>query len=179
MDTSPVAVGIDVARDQLDIALGSEGETWSVGNDEAGIRTSSRPSGGAAASSLCSRLGSSRSSPREFVRKCAPFRTLRPGSASSTGSCLSSPTPHPRRTEVNRHQAEEQVRKTGCPPTAQIWVSLDTGQAHGVRRPSLGPQRPLHGGRRGVPPQPRAPHLLRAPAGPGQTAQARPHRLRG
>lgn len=39
MDTAPISVGIDVAKDQLDVALGSDGETRSVGNDEAGIRT--------------------------------------------------------------------------------------------------------------------------------------------
>jgi transposase len=38
MDTAPVWVGIDVAKGQLDVALGAEGSTWSVPNDEAGIR---------------------------------------------------------------------------------------------------------------------------------------------
>jgi hypothetical protein len=37
MDTAPVSVGIDVAKEQLDVALGAEGSTWSVPNDEAGI----------------------------------------------------------------------------------------------------------------------------------------------
>lgn len=39
MNTPPVWVGIDVAKDQLDIALGGDGESWSVSNDEAGIQT--------------------------------------------------------------------------------------------------------------------------------------------
>ena len=38
MDTAPVWIGIDVAKDQLDVAVGSEGDAWSVRNDEAGIR---------------------------------------------------------------------------------------------------------------------------------------------
>jgi transposase len=38
MDTAPVWIGIDVAKEQLDVALGAEGSTWSVPNDEAGIR---------------------------------------------------------------------------------------------------------------------------------------------
>jgi transposase len=38
MDTAPVWVGIDVAKEQLDVALGAEGSTWSMPNDEAGIR---------------------------------------------------------------------------------------------------------------------------------------------
>jgi hypothetical protein len=38
MDTGPVGVGIDVAKEQLDVALGAEGSTWSMPNDEAGIR---------------------------------------------------------------------------------------------------------------------------------------------
>lgn len=37
METSPLWIGIDVAKEQLDIAIGAEGESWSVANDEAGI----------------------------------------------------------------------------------------------------------------------------------------------
>lgn len=37
METTPVWVGIDVAKGQLDVALGAEGETTSLSNDEAGI----------------------------------------------------------------------------------------------------------------------------------------------
>lgn len=37
MDTTLAWVGIDVAKAQLDIAIGAEGESWSVPNDEAGI----------------------------------------------------------------------------------------------------------------------------------------------
>lgn len=39
MVTAPVCVGIDVAKDQLDVAVGGDGDAWSVSNDEAGIRT--------------------------------------------------------------------------------------------------------------------------------------------
>jgi hypothetical protein len=39
METAPLWVGIDVARDQLDIAIGAAGETWSVPNDDEGIRS--------------------------------------------------------------------------------------------------------------------------------------------
>ena len=39
MDTTPVWIGIDVAKAQLDIAVGAEGESWSLSNDEAGIET--------------------------------------------------------------------------------------------------------------------------------------------
>jgi transposase len=39
MDTTPVWIGIDVAKAQLDIAVGAEGECWSFPNDEAGIET--------------------------------------------------------------------------------------------------------------------------------------------
>jgi transposase len=38
MPTAPVWVGIDVAKEQLDVALGAEGGTLSVPNDDAGIR---------------------------------------------------------------------------------------------------------------------------------------------
>jgi transposase len=37
MGTAPVCVGIDVSKDQLDVAVGVEGPAWSVTNDEAGI----------------------------------------------------------------------------------------------------------------------------------------------
>lgn len=37
MGTAPVCVGIDVSKDQLDVAVGVEGPAWSVPNDEAGI----------------------------------------------------------------------------------------------------------------------------------------------
>ena len=37
MDTAPLWIGIDVAKDQLDIAIGAEGDAWSVTNDESGI----------------------------------------------------------------------------------------------------------------------------------------------
>jgi transposase len=39
METAPLWIGIDVAKVQLDIAIGAEGETWSVENNEAGIDT--------------------------------------------------------------------------------------------------------------------------------------------
>ena len=39
MDTAPLWIGIDVSKAQLDVAIGAEGETWSVANDEAGIAT--------------------------------------------------------------------------------------------------------------------------------------------
>jgi transposase len=38
MTSVPVSVGIDVSKDQLDVAVGSEGDTWSVRNDDAGVR---------------------------------------------------------------------------------------------------------------------------------------------
>jgi transposase len=37
METAPLWVGIDVAKDQLDVAIGPAGETWSVSNDDEGI----------------------------------------------------------------------------------------------------------------------------------------------
>jgi transposase len=39
METAPLWIGIDVAKQQLDIAIGSTGDTWTVTNDEAGIET--------------------------------------------------------------------------------------------------------------------------------------------
>jgi transposase len=39
MEPPPVWVGIDVSKDQLDVALGVEGPAWSVSNDEPGIET--------------------------------------------------------------------------------------------------------------------------------------------
>jgi len=39
METAPLYIGIDVAKEQLDIAIGAEGETWSVPNNETGIET--------------------------------------------------------------------------------------------------------------------------------------------
>jgi transposase len=39
METAPEWIGIDVAKEQLDIALGGGGDTWSVANDEAGIQS--------------------------------------------------------------------------------------------------------------------------------------------
>jgi transposase len=39
METAPLWIGIDVAKAQLDIAIGAHGETWSVTNDDAGIAT--------------------------------------------------------------------------------------------------------------------------------------------
>lgn len=39
METAPLWIGIDVAKAQLDIAIGAEGETLSVANDDAGIAT--------------------------------------------------------------------------------------------------------------------------------------------
>jgi transposase len=39
MESTPLWIGIDVAKEQLDVAIGAEGETWSVANDEAGIET--------------------------------------------------------------------------------------------------------------------------------------------
>jgi hypothetical protein len=40
METAPPWVGVDVARDQLDIAIGPARETCSVPNDDEGIRGS-------------------------------------------------------------------------------------------------------------------------------------------
>ena len=37
MTTNAVVVGVDVAKDRLDVAVRPSGETWSVANDEAGI----------------------------------------------------------------------------------------------------------------------------------------------
>ncbi len=37
MDSAPVWVGIDVSKEQLDVAVGVEGPAWSVPNDEPGI----------------------------------------------------------------------------------------------------------------------------------------------
>jgi transposase len=39
MKTAPLWIGIDVAKDQLDIAIGADGDAWSVANNEAGIET--------------------------------------------------------------------------------------------------------------------------------------------
>lgn len=39
MGTDPVFVGVDVSKDQLDVAVGMEGPAWTVTNDEAGIAT--------------------------------------------------------------------------------------------------------------------------------------------
>jgi transposase len=39
METAPLWIGIDVAKDQLDVAIGGGGETWSVPNDDAGIES--------------------------------------------------------------------------------------------------------------------------------------------
>jgi hypothetical protein len=38
METAPLWVGIDVAKDQLDVALGGVDESWSVPNDDTGIQ---------------------------------------------------------------------------------------------------------------------------------------------
>lgn len=37
MHTTPQWIGIDVAKTQLDVAVGAEGESWSFANDDAGI----------------------------------------------------------------------------------------------------------------------------------------------
>jgi transposase len=37
MESAPVWVGIDVSKDQLDVAVGVEGPAWSVSNDDPGI----------------------------------------------------------------------------------------------------------------------------------------------
>jgi transposase len=39
METAPLWIGIDVAKGQLDVAIGASGETWSVPNDDEGIRS--------------------------------------------------------------------------------------------------------------------------------------------
>jgi transposase len=39
MKTAPLWIGIDVAKQQLDVAIGSTGDMWTVTNDEAGIET--------------------------------------------------------------------------------------------------------------------------------------------
>ena len=39
MKTGPLWIGIDVAKEQLDIAIGADGDAWSVANNEAGIET--------------------------------------------------------------------------------------------------------------------------------------------
>lgn len=38
MESAPVWVGIDVSKQQLDVAVGVEGPAWSVNNDEEGIQ---------------------------------------------------------------------------------------------------------------------------------------------
>jgi len=37
MTTNSVVVGVDVAKDRLDVAVRPSGEVWSEANDEAGI----------------------------------------------------------------------------------------------------------------------------------------------
>jgi len=37
MTTSPPVVGVDVAKERLDIAIRPSGERWSVANDDAGV----------------------------------------------------------------------------------------------------------------------------------------------
>ena len=37
MTASPVVVGVDVAKDRLDVAVRPSGEAWSETNDEAGV----------------------------------------------------------------------------------------------------------------------------------------------
>jgi transposase len=39
MESVPSWIGIDVAKDQLDVSIGAAGETWSVPNDDEGIRS--------------------------------------------------------------------------------------------------------------------------------------------
>ena len=39
MEETPVCIGIDVSKDQLDVAVGVDGPAWSVANDESGIGT--------------------------------------------------------------------------------------------------------------------------------------------
>jgi biotin carboxylase len=39
METTPLWAGIDVAKDQLDVAMGGVNELWSVPNDDAGIQS--------------------------------------------------------------------------------------------------------------------------------------------
>jgi transposase len=39
METAALWIGIDVAKQQLDVAIGSAGDTWTVSNDDAGIET--------------------------------------------------------------------------------------------------------------------------------------------
>jgi hypothetical protein len=36
--TSPIVVGVDVAKERLDVAVRPSGETWSEPNDDAGVR---------------------------------------------------------------------------------------------------------------------------------------------
>jgi transposase len=38
METAPLWIGIDVAKDQLDVSIGGVDETWSVPNNDAGIQ---------------------------------------------------------------------------------------------------------------------------------------------
>ena len=38
MTASPIVVGVDVAKDRLDVAVRPGGEAWSEANDEAGVR---------------------------------------------------------------------------------------------------------------------------------------------
>ena len=38
MTTSAVVVGVDGAKDRLDVAVRPSGETWSEPNDDAGVR---------------------------------------------------------------------------------------------------------------------------------------------
>lgn len=37
MESTPLWIGIDVAKEQLDVALGADGDTWSVANDDTGL----------------------------------------------------------------------------------------------------------------------------------------------
>jgi hypothetical protein len=45
MATAPLCIGIDVARAQLDVAIGADGDIWCVTNDDAGIPDATRGSG--------------------------------------------------------------------------------------------------------------------------------------
>jgi transposase len=38
MTTTPIVVGVDVAKDRLDVAVRPSGEAWSETNDDAGVR---------------------------------------------------------------------------------------------------------------------------------------------
>jgi transposase len=86
MTTNSVVVGVDVAKDRLDVAVRPSGEAWSEANDDAGVRalvTRLRPLGPAlivceATGGFVNAAGVYAGAQREFCQGRAP-------SASSAG----------------------------------------------------------------------------------------------